>query len=525
MENNNAKDPEALSLEHAKDPTFEEALAQTKFGLFNYLLIAVSGTILTAVLLETLGISYVVAVAECDLDLSTQQKGVLGAVAFAGVIISSHLWGFLADTRGRRRVIVPTLFAAFASTVASSLMTNFWAMAACRFMTGFFISGSSATIFAYLGEYHTSQYGSRSIMGASAVFGLGGLLLPGVAFVVINQTWQVTIPFVEIVYRPWRLFLVVCGLPSLFSAIALLGVPESPKFVFSQGNSKEAIETIKWMHRMNVGKKEAPLEIQRIVASSDEGQLSTESNSMWEQIWQQTAPLFRGSYLKRTTIVCILQFGSSLAAQGMYMFFPGILNQMAQAQDAGIHRTTVCQVVYAHRNSTEQSDYQQNCSQTLDLSTYGYSFILEAIYTVGFALIGVIINIVGRLSILVFVFTCCAVAGLLVIFVNIPLLAIWFYLILLLCGFCTNVVGAITVDLYPTNLRAMAVCISMMVGRLGSVVGANLLGFLLDSQCELTFAIPGTFLLVCGMLSFFIPGITAGRRPKEEEKVEATTNE
>lgn len=71
----------------------------------------------------------------------------------------------------------------------------------------------------------------------------------------------------------------------------------------------------------------------------------------------------------------------------------------------------------------------------------------------------------------------------------------------------------------------MAVCISMMVGRLGSVVGANLLGFLLDSQCELTFAIPGTFLLVCGVLSFFIPGITAGRRPKEEEKVEATTNE
>lgn len=108
-----------------------------EFGLFNYLLIAVSGTILTAVLLETLGISYVVAVAECDLGLSTQQKGVLGAVAFAGVIISSHLWGFLADTRGRRRVIVPTLFAAFAATVASSLMTNFWAMAACRFMTGF----------------------------------------------------------------------------------------------------------------------------------------------------------------------------------------------------------------------------------------------------------------------------------------------------------------------------------------------------------------------------------------------------
>lgn len=292
-------------------------------------------------------------------------------------------------------------------------------------------------------------------MGASAVFGIGGLLLPGVAFIVINQTWQLSLPLVNIVYRPWRLFLVVCGLPSLISALALLGIPESPKFVFSKGDSKRAIEIFRWMHRMNVSKMEPPLEIRTIVDSVDvqQQQATDSSDSMLKLIWKQTAPLFMGPHLKCTAIICVLQFGSSLAAQGMYLFFPGILNLMAQAQDAGVNRTTVCEVVYAHRTSSVEPTYRQDCSQTLDISTYEFSFILEAIYTLGFALIGVIINAVGRLPILVFVFTCCGISGLLVMVVNIPMLAIWFYLLMLLCGFCTNVVGAITVDLFPTNLR------------------------------------------------------------------------
>lgn len=109
----------------------------TEFGIYNLCLITISGTILAAVLLETLGISYVLPVAECDLMLTTKEKGILSAISFAGIISSSHLWGFLADTRGRRTVILPTLFLAFASTVLSSFTTNFWLITIMRFFTGF----------------------------------------------------------------------------------------------------------------------------------------------------------------------------------------------------------------------------------------------------------------------------------------------------------------------------------------------------------------------------------------------------
>lgn len=53
----------------------------------------------------------------------------------------------------------------------------------------------------------------------------------------------------------------------------------------------------------------------------------------------------------------------------------------------------------------------------------------------------------------------------------------------------------------------MAVCISLMMGRMGSVVGANIVGIFLDYHCEVTFLTSGISLIACGILSFFIPNI------------------
>lgn len=93
--------------------------------------------ILNAVLMETCGIAFVIPVSQCDLKLSTSEKGILGAVSFFGIICSSHLWGFLADTKGRRCVIQPTLFVAFLLSIASSFVQNFYLFAALRFLNGF----------------------------------------------------------------------------------------------------------------------------------------------------------------------------------------------------------------------------------------------------------------------------------------------------------------------------------------------------------------------------------------------------
>lgn len=93
--------------------------------------------VLFAVAMETCGISYVLPMSECDMNLSTSDEGILTAVPFAGIICSSHLWGFLADTKGRRRVLQPTLLAAFLISVASSFVQNFYLFTTLRFLNGF----------------------------------------------------------------------------------------------------------------------------------------------------------------------------------------------------------------------------------------------------------------------------------------------------------------------------------------------------------------------------------------------------
>uniref|UniRef100_A0A182MMF2 Major facilitator superfamily (MFS) profile domain-containing protein n=1 Tax=Anopheles culicifacies TaxID=139723 RepID=A0A182MMF2_9DIPT len=500
----------------------DDAFLMTKFGLYNLYLIAISGTVLAAVLLETLGISYVLPVAECDLLLTTKEKGVVSAISFAGIICSSHLWGFLADTRGRRAIIMPTLFLAFASSTISSLATNFWLITVMRFFTGFFISGPSATIYAYLGEFHGKRNCSRAIMGASFVFGVGSILLPLIAWSIINQEWEFTIPVLNVIYRPWRLFLVVCSLPSLISALALLRVPESPKYLLSRGREAETVAILHRMYRWNSSRRDPPLVLTGVLQETEAEQTKVRreeaANSksvvgLLKQMWQQTAPLFMGTYLRRTVIICVLQFGIYLTSSGMYMFFPDILNRIAEQQSKGVERITTCNAVYATRidirelvkptNGTARPDL---CHQKLDISAYEHSFVLEAIYAIGFAVIGLVINAVGRLPILLFVFALCGTCGILIAFIDLPLLAIWFYLILLSCGFAISVVNACAVDLFPTNLR------------LGSIVGSNLVGFLLDTHCELTFWISGLLLIGCGVLSFFIPNIYK-RKPSERFSV------
>lgn len=117
--------------------TLETALSKTGYGKFNYGIIMLSGAILGCVFLETVTINFILPVAECDLHMSNQDKGILSGIGFIGIIVSSHLWGFLADTRGRKAVIVPTLLIAFVITIISSFVKSFWLMVFLRFLNGF----------------------------------------------------------------------------------------------------------------------------------------------------------------------------------------------------------------------------------------------------------------------------------------------------------------------------------------------------------------------------------------------------
>lgn len=89
------------------------------------------------VIIETMGMMFVIPAAQCDLNLDLQQKAILSAISFLGVVVSSHLWGFLADTRGRKNVLLISMIASFITTLIASFIPQSWLFILMRFINGF----------------------------------------------------------------------------------------------------------------------------------------------------------------------------------------------------------------------------------------------------------------------------------------------------------------------------------------------------------------------------------------------------
>ncbi|KNC23770.1 hypothetical protein FF38_13813 [Lucilia cuprina] len=470
----------------------------------------------------------------------------MSAIGFAGIIFSSHLWGFLADTQGRRKIIRPTLLVAFCITFLSSFSNDFWTLVILRFLNGFCVSGGSATVYAYLGEFHTQKNRARAIMGAAFIFGLGAMLMPAIAWLFINQEWRFAIPFLGITYKPWRLFMVICGIPGLICGLSLFKIPESPKYYLGQGKEDKALEILKDIYHMNTGKPRDSYPVTRVTEDLDPNSKPrvvvnndnrNAASILLRSMWTQTQPLFNREYIRNTLLICFIQFSIFVTSNGMYMWFPYILNSVAEFMSENPGNTTyICDVVYAKQKVMMQLelaqndasiDFTQECNEKLEISTYKHSLVLEVLYAVGFAFIGAIINRIGKRIILFVCLAICGICGVGTIYVDIPMLAIYLYVVLLLCGLVINVLSAATVDLYPTRLRAMAVCISLMVGRLGSVVGANVVGALITNHCEAAFLTSGISLIVAGLLGFLIaknPKIVAVDTSRRASLVSMTGN-
>lgn len=251
------------------------------------------------------------------------------------------------------------------------------------------VSGSSATVYAYLGEFHTLKHRSRAIMGASVIFGITCVILPVIAWLVINQNWELYIPFIDVVYRPWRLFLVVCGLPSLMCALALIKIPESPKFVLSQGKQSETIEILQEIYRMNGGRGKDPLEIPSIIEEIEsiecrkkQEESKNSSFYIFKSMWTQTVPLFERPHLKRTFIACTMQFGIYVTSNGMYMWFPEILNRMADFMDRNPDKyLSLCEILDVTKTNltevvTNENVIAENLPCILEIFIFLFIFFL-----------------------------------------------------------------------------------------------------------------------------------------------------
>lgn len=89
------------------------------------------------VIIETMCAMFVSPAAQCDLKLSLTDKGLLSSAGFLGVVASSYIWGYCADTRGRKNVILLSLTISAVISFIGSFITITWLYILLRFFNGF----------------------------------------------------------------------------------------------------------------------------------------------------------------------------------------------------------------------------------------------------------------------------------------------------------------------------------------------------------------------------------------------------
>jgi MFS transporter, VNT family, synaptic vesicle glycoprotein 2 len=193
------------------------------------------------------------------------------------------------------------------------------------------------------------------------------------------------------------------------------------------------------------------------------------------------------------------------------------MNKLSLWNKASKGPATVCEIFSVNDfvgNLTVAHDVVQIplCVEKLSFSTFISVYEICISYGIIYAIFSLIINYTGKLILLVGVLVPCGISAFTLIFFNQPVFTSYLYIFMILAGLGISIVNASTVELFPTNMRAMAVCLSMMVGRIGTVVGSTVIGAVIDQHCDLTFLMPTFLLLTSAVLAFTIPNI--GKRIK-----------
>ncbi|KAL0271445.1 UNVERIFIED_CONTAM: hypothetical protein PYX00_008539 [Menopon gallinae] len=367
---------------------------------------------------------------------------------------------------------------------------------------------------AFIAECHASKYRARNLLWTGIFACLSGIFITALAWLIIPQPIRLDLFDGLLSIPSWRVFLLVSATPSLVASITLNFFGESPKFLMSRGRNEDAMKVFKRMYALNTGLPKDTYPVKTLIK---EGKDRTEDRgrfSGFRQGLSQIRPLFRKPYFRHMILVCALEFLTLSGLNSIRLWLPELLSKMLNKEktyDDGFVPATLCELLTPMMaNATEITEYVKCTPHVVETGVYANTMIINGIGGLGYLVSGYLVAKLGKKILLFFIYGiggACSIGMYWSASSNIMVGLTSVFVSLLSIG--STVIVSVVVDLIPTDQRSMAVCLTMMFGRMGALVGNLSFAALLDWNCAYLFIMLASTTLGSTGLAFLLP-VTKG---------------
>lgn len=222
----------------AMNVSLDTALEKNPIGPFHYMLLILCGFSFMSDALEVNLLSFLATCAGDEWNLSDTEQASITSAVFGGIICGSVFWGSFADRYGRR-----TCFLAAASVISiAGFMTciapSFPYLLAFRAIVGFGIGGANVP-FDLLAEFLPANSRGSFLILIEYFWTLGSMFVAGTAWLFLGQ-------------YGWRVLAGITAVPIAITSIASIWyLPESPRWLLSQGRREDAERAVAWAYSFN----------------------------------------------------------------------------------------------------------------------------------------------------------------------------------------------------------------------------------------------------------------------------------
>jgi len=385
--------------------------------------------------------------------LTASDIGLLNSVTFACAAIGRIISGYIADRYGRRVMLSVDLLLFTLGAGICAMAPNLGVMALGRAVVGFGLGGEIAIAVTMLSEFCSTKFRGTAVglvnVGAG---GLGNFLAPGFGLLVFSLFPG---------DNAWRWLFACLMVPALLGAFYRRYIPETPRFLLSQGRVKDVNTVLSRLASGRLAAKNVPQ--QQYITDDGAPVVAT-------KVKVRVTEIFRGALARRTIPLCITIWMTYGAQISVLTLMPTILVGLGYSMSKSLLFTMVMQ--------------GGSLLGAIAASLLGFHFPRKRVLTAGAicaCAAALTIGFVAKSIVVILI------AG-----------AVFQFFVLLL----NTTIWIFAPELYPTKVRAFGTAFILATGTAAGALMPLVAGRLFDA-----FGLVGVFGLAAAMYAVFVVSV------------------